>query len=258
MNQPAILKAIDDIGLLADPSPPNGPLHSPLCESTIRTIKQGTSALLLQSGLSEQHWPALLCLLLFLSVPSGGGKRALLRGQRPEGGQRPAMVVFWDSCNIPMNVGIGLASCLICMSRCPDLRNPRRQPQLLMTLLNCRRQICRKRITRPLSFQEVIPLPESPDASGVVMKPVQREKGKEVWFIEFYCYPDSAISRAAQKFGISYLGVTKDILNVAARCFRTSSKVVRLRTCGGASHVRFGLNGNPWPFIKGVSCLDTS
>ena len=53
---PEILKAIRDVGFTPDPSVPGDTLHNPFAESAIRTLKQGTATLLLQSGLSTQHW----------------------------------------------------------------------------------------------------------------------------------------------------------------------------------------------------------
>ena len=53
----SILAAIRAIGCASDPTPP-----SPLAESSINLIHQGTRALLLQAGLDVQHWPrAVVC-----------------------------------------------------------------------------------------------------------------------------------------------------------------------------------------------------
>ena len=51
---PEILKAVRDLGFNSEPSVPGDPLHNPFAESTIRTLKQGTRTLLLQSGLGER------------------------------------------------------------------------------------------------------------------------------------------------------------------------------------------------------------
>ena len=53
---PEILKAVRDLGFNSEPSVPGDPLHNPFAESTIRTLKQGTRTLLLQSGLGERFW----------------------------------------------------------------------------------------------------------------------------------------------------------------------------------------------------------
>eukprot|EP00439_Symbiodinium_sp_Y106_P050980 s212_g6.t1 len=53
---PEILKAVRDLGFNSEPSVPGDRLHNPFAESTIRTLKQGTRALLLQSGLGERFW----------------------------------------------------------------------------------------------------------------------------------------------------------------------------------------------------------
>ena len=53
---PEILKAVRDLGFNSEPSAPNDPIHNPFAESAIRTVKQGTRTLLLQSGLGESFW----------------------------------------------------------------------------------------------------------------------------------------------------------------------------------------------------------
>ena len=53
---PEILKAVRDLGFTSEPSVPGDRLQNPFAESTIRTLKQGTRALLLQSGLGERFW----------------------------------------------------------------------------------------------------------------------------------------------------------------------------------------------------------
>ena len=53
---PEILKAVRELGFNSEPSVPGDPLHNPFAESTIRTLKQGTRTLLLQSGLGERFW----------------------------------------------------------------------------------------------------------------------------------------------------------------------------------------------------------
>ena len=53
---PEILKAIRDVGFNSEPAVPRDPLHNPFAESAIRTIKQGTATLLLQSGMHVRHW----------------------------------------------------------------------------------------------------------------------------------------------------------------------------------------------------------
>ena len=54
---PQILSAIRELGLHPDPSAPNTELHNAVAESAIRTVRQGTRSLLLQSGLGLEHWP---------------------------------------------------------------------------------------------------------------------------------------------------------------------------------------------------------
>ena len=44
------------MGFNSEPSVPGDLLHNPFAESTIRTLKQGTRALLLQSDLGERFW----------------------------------------------------------------------------------------------------------------------------------------------------------------------------------------------------------
>ena len=51
-----ILKAIREIGFNSEPSAPGDPIHNPYAESAVRTLKQGTATLLLQSGLDVRHW----------------------------------------------------------------------------------------------------------------------------------------------------------------------------------------------------------
>ena len=54
---PEILKALKDLGFASEPSPPYQKLHNALAESSIRTIKGMTAAVLLHSGLEHQYWP---------------------------------------------------------------------------------------------------------------------------------------------------------------------------------------------------------
>lgn len=53
---PSILAAIESLGLHPDPSPPGDKFHNSYAESAIRTIRQGTRSLLLQSGLPIEFW----------------------------------------------------------------------------------------------------------------------------------------------------------------------------------------------------------
>lgn len=53
---PSILAAIESLGLHPDPSPPSDKFHNSYAESAIKTIRQGTRSLLLQSGLPIEFW----------------------------------------------------------------------------------------------------------------------------------------------------------------------------------------------------------
>ena len=53
---PSILAAIESLGMHSDPSPPGDKFHNPYAESAIKTIRQGTRSLLLQSGLPIEFW----------------------------------------------------------------------------------------------------------------------------------------------------------------------------------------------------------
>ena len=58
----SILGAIRELGMHPESSPPGDKFHNPLAESAIKTVRQGTRSLLLQSGLSIKHWPkAMTC-----------------------------------------------------------------------------------------------------------------------------------------------------------------------------------------------------
>ena len=53
---PSILAAIESLGMFSDPSPPRNKFHNSYAESAIKTIRQGTRSLLLQSGLPMEFW----------------------------------------------------------------------------------------------------------------------------------------------------------------------------------------------------------
>ena len=50
---PEILKTIREVGFTSEPSIPGDPIHNSFAGSAIRTVKQGTATLLLQSRLLE-------------------------------------------------------------------------------------------------------------------------------------------------------------------------------------------------------------
>ena len=54
---PEILAALKRLGFNPEPSAPRDPIHNPLAESMIRTVKGMTSSVLLHSGLSREFWP---------------------------------------------------------------------------------------------------------------------------------------------------------------------------------------------------------
>ena len=54
---PEILSALSRLGFNAEPAEPNQPLHNPIAESSVRTLKGMTSSLLLQAGFPHEHWP---------------------------------------------------------------------------------------------------------------------------------------------------------------------------------------------------------
>ena len=54
---PEIVDAIKFLGWLPDPSVPNDEVHNAKLERGIRTIKEGTRAILLKSGLPHEFWP---------------------------------------------------------------------------------------------------------------------------------------------------------------------------------------------------------
>ena len=54
---PEILSALSRLGFNAEPAEPNQPLHNPIAESFVRTLKGMTSSLLLQAGFPHEHWP---------------------------------------------------------------------------------------------------------------------------------------------------------------------------------------------------------
>ena len=49
-------RAPEIVGFISEPAIPGDALHNPFAESAIRTLKQGTATLLLQSDLSKEHW----------------------------------------------------------------------------------------------------------------------------------------------------------------------------------------------------------
>ena len=52
-----ILKAVSNLGFVADPSPPNMVVKNPLAEAAIRTIKGSCASLLLHAGIDPDMWP---------------------------------------------------------------------------------------------------------------------------------------------------------------------------------------------------------
>ena len=52
-----ILKAVKDLGFVADPAPPNMKVKNSIAESAIRTLKCSVSALLLHAGMKFDLWP---------------------------------------------------------------------------------------------------------------------------------------------------------------------------------------------------------
>ena len=56
-REKGILRAIKQLGFVADPSPPNVDIHNPIAESAIRTVKGCAASLLLHCGMSPDHWP---------------------------------------------------------------------------------------------------------------------------------------------------------------------------------------------------------
>lgn len=56
-REKGILRAIKQLGFVADPSPPNVGIHNPIAESAIRTVKGCAASLLLHCGMSPDHWP---------------------------------------------------------------------------------------------------------------------------------------------------------------------------------------------------------
>lgn len=96
---PSILAAIHNLGMSSDPSPPNDPKHNPSAESAIKTVRQGTRSLLLQSGLGVKFWPrAMRCFSYqygfntFPSLEPGGLRKAVRQHDDalPEGFIGPA------------------------------------------------------------------------------------------------------------------------------------------------------------------------
>ena len=59
---PSLLAAIRELNMPSDPTAPHSPIHNFLLESCINVVRQGTRALLVQSGLNVEHWPrAMMC-----------------------------------------------------------------------------------------------------------------------------------------------------------------------------------------------------
>ena len=52
-----ILRAVEDLGFVSDPSPPNMDIKNPYAESAIRTLKGSASSLLLHAGMDPDLWP---------------------------------------------------------------------------------------------------------------------------------------------------------------------------------------------------------
>ena len=53
---PEILKAVSEVGFTSEPSIPGDPIHNVFAESAMRTVKQGTPTLVVQSGLPSRYW----------------------------------------------------------------------------------------------------------------------------------------------------------------------------------------------------------
>ena len=56
-REKGILKAVENLGFVADPSPPNMKIKNPVAEAAIRTLKGSCSSLMLHAGMSFDMWP---------------------------------------------------------------------------------------------------------------------------------------------------------------------------------------------------------
>ena len=56
-REKGILKAVGNLGFVADSSPPNMKIKNPLAEAAIRTVKGSCASLLVHAGFSADFWP---------------------------------------------------------------------------------------------------------------------------------------------------------------------------------------------------------